>query len=101
MIRKILRTPLITEKSMQQAQQKNVYVFIVEPRANKDQIRHEVETIFGVKVNSVRTVMEPTRIRKAGARRRPVSVPVKKKAFVTVEAGQKIDIFDVIANQGE
>ena len=96
MIRKILRTPLITEKSMRQAQEKNVYVFIVEPRANKNQIKQEVETVFGVKVNSVRTVMEPTRVRRTGPRRRPVTVPVKKKAFVTVQSGQKIDIFDVI-----
>ncbi len=86
---------------MQQAQQKNVYVFIVEPRTNKDQIRHEVETIFGVKVESVRTMMEPTRVHKTGKRRTVTNIPPKKKAYVKLQAGQKIDLFDVITQQPE
>ena len=44
----IILAPVITEKS-ESLKSNNVYVFKVSPKANKTQIKNEVEKTFGVK----------------------------------------------------
>jgi large subunit ribosomal protein L23 len=52
---KILVKPLVTEK-ITSSNEKGKYGFIVERTANKVQIKKEVEKIYGVNVESVRTM---------------------------------------------
>ena len=52
--RDILIRPVLTEKSYQGINDKK-YVFVVDKRANKTQIKFAVEEIFGVKVAKVNT----------------------------------------------
>ena len=52
----ILLGPIITERSMEGVRDKKKYVFRVARDANKIEIRHAVEQIFGVKVMSVNTM---------------------------------------------
>jgi len=87
----VLRRPLITEKnSMLSAQGK--YTFEVAQDANKPQIKEAVEKAFKVKVTSVNVICVPGKMRRAGRQRG--MTPEWKKAIVTLEAGQKIELFE-------
>ncbi len=88
--RDVLIAPVISEKSYGLLDE-NKYTFIVDPDANKTQIKIAVEKVFGVRVLSVNTQnREGKRVRtRRGFGRRP-SV---KRAIVSVAAGDRIDIF--------
>jgi large subunit ribosomal protein L23 len=87
----VLRRPIITEKnSMLSAQSK--YIFEVSLDANKPLIKEAVEKAFKVKVTSVNVICVPGKMRRAGRRRG--MTPEWKKAVVTLEPGQKIELFE-------
>ena len=52
----IIKAPVITEKAGSLAQMKNQYVFKVDSRANKTEIKQAIEKIFKVKVEEIRTI---------------------------------------------
>ena len=52
----IIKRPVATEKARNLANENNEYVFIVDRKANKIQIREAVEKLFNVKVESVNTL---------------------------------------------
>ena len=90
--RDIIIKPVVSEKSYA-AYDLNVYTFVVAPDANKIEIRHAIETIFGVKVTNVNTV---TRKGKRKRNRRSgmwSSRPTTKRAVVSLAAGDRIEIF--------
>ena len=87
----VIRKPLITEKSTI-LQGKQDYVFAVDHRASKHQIKQAVEKVFKVKVVNVNVMNVPGK-RKAIGRRR-VMTPGFKKAVVTLSAGDKIVFFE-------
>ena len=88
--REVIIRPIITEHSYDQMED-NVYTFEVAKDANKVEIRQAVEAVFGVhvvKVNTLNVKSKPKRVRyQAGYTR------TWKKAMVTVEEGQTIEIF--------
>jgi large subunit ribosomal protein L23 len=87
----VLKRPILTEKSDYQRDE-NQYVFEVDRRANKLQIKEAVETIFDVEVAAVNTmVMKPKR-RQLG-RKTITSRPAWKRAVVTLAAGERIQDF--------
>ena len=87
----VLRRPLITEKgSGLQAQ--NKYAFEVARGANKQQIKQAVEKAFDVKVTAVNVMTVHGKTRRVG--RREVMTPSWKKAIVTLNPGDKIEIFE-------
>ena len=87
----LIKRPLVTEKnSVQNA--RGVYVFEVDPRADKEMIKRAVEKAFSVKVSSVRTLVCRDRVRRIGKTVKPRKM--WKKAFVQVRAGEKIKIFE-------
>lgn len=53
----IVKNPLSTEKAMKKMEDENTMVFIVDPRANKSQIKEAFSRIHNVKVRSVNTVI--------------------------------------------
>ncbi len=87
----VIRRPVISEKSMQQMSL-NKYIFIVDKRANKREIRDAVEHIFKVDVLSVRTIRNKGKERRVNVERG--YTPEKKKAIVTIKDGQKIEFFE-------
>lgn len=90
----IILRPIITEKSMRDAQ-KNTYSFVVAPHATKKEIKNAVEKLFSVNVTKVAThVLKGGSIR-SGMKRIEVKNQPVKKAFVGVKAGQKISAFEV------
>ncbi len=87
--RDVLLAPVVSEKSYSLLDQ-GKYTFLVDPRANKTEIRLAVEKVFGVKVASVNTLNREgkTRRTKFGAGKRKDT----KRAIVTLREGS-IDIF--------
>ena len=87
--RDILFSPVVSEKSYGLLDE-GKYTFVVDPRANKTEIKIAVEAIFGVKVDSVNTLNRQgkTRRTKFGLGKRKNT----KRAIVTLKEGS-IDIF--------
>jgi large subunit ribosomal protein L23 len=85
---------VVTEKSNLLSEELNKYVFEVAPEANKQQIKEAVETIFDKKVRKVNTMVMPA---KRGHRGRKTYLRSKqwKKAIVTLEPGETIELFNV------
>ncbi len=89
----VIRSALVTEKGTLLQQQGNQYVFAVNPKANKFEIRSAVERLFKVKVAAVRTANFLGQTRRVGR-----SVGRRshwKKAYVTLAPGHKIELFEV------
>nr|WP_156610829.1 50S ribosomal protein L23 [Auraticoccus cholistanensis] len=88
--RDVLLAPVVSEKSYALLDQ-NKYTFLVDPRANKTEIKIAVEKVWGVKVTSVNTMNRrgKTRRTRFGTGKRADT----KRAIVTVAEGQRIDIF--------
>ncbi|MEE8110363.1 MAG: 50S ribosomal protein L23 [bacterium] len=91
-LREIIRRPLVTEKSTQAKEQANKVTFVVRRDANKIEIARAVEEVFGVRVLVVRTIRVHGKMKRVGMRqgRRPDW----KKAVVTLQEGDRIDLFE-------
>lgn len=89
---KIIRRPLITEKSTRQKEEGRQYVFEVHRDANKIEIQSAVERLFKVKVLQVRTSNVLGKIKRLG--RRYGKRPDWKKATITLKEGDRIDFFE-------
>jgi large subunit ribosomal protein L23 len=88
--RDVLVAPVISEKSYGLLDE-NKYTFLVDPEANKTQIKIAVEKVFGVRVTGVNTINRQgkrRRTRTGWGRRKDT-----KRAIVSVAAGDRIDIF--------
>ncbi len=83
----IIVRPVLTEKSTALTVSQNVITFDVARDANKIEIRHAVETLFSVKVDSVRVVKVSGKIKKVG--KSIGRAQDRKKAYVKLAAGQK------------
>jgi large subunit ribosomal protein L23 len=90
--RDIIIKPVVSEKSYA-AYDENVYTFVVAGDANKIEIRHAVEEIFGVKVTNVNTVNRKGK-RKRNRRTGGYGTrPDSKRAIVSLAEGDTIEIF--------
>ena len=88
----VLRRPLITEKSTILQDGHNKYAFEVDSRANKVQVKTAVEESFSVKVTEVNMLTVRGKRKRFG--RRLVQRPSWKKALVSLQAGDKIQLFE-------
>ena len=85
----VIRKPIITEKATM-ASEAGAVVFEVAVESNKPQIKEAVEALFGVKVKAVNTTITKGKVKRFRGRlgkRRDV-----KKAYVTLEEGNSIDV---------
>lgn len=87
----IIKKPVITEKSELLRREYNKYTFEVNPKANKIEIRKAIETIFGVKVESVATMNVKPVTKRHGMKL--YKTQAKKKAIVKLAEGSK-NIFE-------
>lgn len=86
----VIKAPLLSEEATIQQTTKNQYVFRVDPRATKVQIRDAVEKAFKVRVTSVNTMNYRGKVRRRG---RIVGRRTDwKKAVVTLHADDTIDL---------
>lgn len=85
----IIRAPILTEKSTT-ASENNQVVFQVAKDATKPAIKQAVEQLFDVKVKAVNTLILKGKVKRF--RGRPGKRNDIKKAIVTLEEGQTIDV---------
>ncbi|MFZ1517282.1 MAG: 50S ribosomal protein L23 [Ignavibacteriaceae bacterium] len=95
----ILVRPLITEKMTNiSAEHTGKYGFLVNPKANKIEIKKAIEKKFDVHVVDVRTINHPGKIksqfRKSG--RFEGKTARTKKAIITLKEGEKIELFEQV-----
>ena len=88
----VLKSPIITEKTVwlreaaEEDEEGQILTFKVAREASKDEIRNAVEEIFGVKVDTVRTMHYKGKLKRQGrfvGRR-----AAWKKAYVTLKQGE-------------
>ena len=92
-IQEVIRRPLITEKSTQLRDERNVIAFEVDRRANKIDVKRAVEAQFKVKVAEVRIANVHGKMRRQG--RFVGQRPDWKKAYVRLREGEKpIEFFE-------
>jgi len=93
----IIKKPIITEKATFASEARNAFTFEVDRKANKLEIKHAVEKMYGVSITDVRTMnygggKSSVKYTNKGI----VEQPSKqwKKAVVTVAVGETIDLFN-------
>ena len=89
---KIIRRPLITEKTTRQKEEERQYAFEVAKEANKIEIQKAVERLFKVKVLEVRTSNVLGKVKRLG--RKFGKRSDWKKAIVTLREGDRIEFFE-------
>jgi large subunit ribosomal protein L23 len=90
--REIIVRPLLTEKGASLQERGNQYLFRVDRKANKIEIKKAIEEVFGVHVVSVRTIRMPGKRKRMG--RFEGQRPDWKKAVITVKEGESIELFE-------
>jgi len=91
--RDIIKRPVVTERTSD-LMADNKYVFEVEMRSNKTEIKSAIETIFGVKVAKVNTIKVPAKPKRYG--RHSGYTSEWKKAIITLtEDSNTIELFEV------
>jgi len=88
----IVRRPIVTEKSSLMKEERNQYVFEVATSANKIEIAKAVESLFKVKVMSVRVINMEGKKRRLG--RSSGKRPDWRKAIVKLSPKDKISFFE-------
>lgn len=91
----ILIRPIITEKMTKESEKFNRYGFVVNRKANKVEIKKAVEKMYGVTVETVRTLNMPGKLKSRNTLSGLIvgkSSP-KKKAIVTLAKNDKIDFY--------
>ncbi len=86
----VIVRPIITEKSTI-LRDEGQYVFEVNRRANKIEIKKAVESIYGVDVVRVNVMNMPAKFNRIRGRRPTKRRSEWKKAIVTVAPGQRIE----------
>ncbi len=87
----ILRKPIVTEKSLALKEARRTLCFRVDRDATKPEIKQAVQTLFKVKVDSVRTAVFSGKLRRRG---RLFGYRSEwKKAYVTLKSGEKVPEF--------
>ncbi len=89
---RIIRNPILTEKTTNQKETLNKVAFKVAPRATKRQIKEAVQNIFNVTVLDVHT--SNMQGKKRRMRMQVGKRPDWKKAVVTLKSGDKIEFFE-------
>ncbi len=95
----VIIKPIFTEKQTAITDKfDNRYGFIVVPKANKVEIKNEIEALYNVHVESVNTMRYDGKLRSRYTKSGVVNgrTPSYKKAIVTLKEGETIDLFSNI-----
>lgn len=94
----VLIKPILSEKANKQSEKFNRYAFVVDRKANKLEIKKAVELFYGVQVEEVNTMVVPSKLKSKYTKAGYIvgRKPAKKKAMVTVVAGEAIDLYSAV-----
>ena|SRR3990167_3559530 len=96
---RVIRKPIVTEKTIARANRDNVYTFEVNRIADKNAIKAAIEQTYSVTVLAVNNVMRPKSLRRTGQKRLTTMLPKTKKALIKLKAGETINLFDLGGNK--
>ena len=93
-MKEIIKKPVVSEKSSEM-NEAGKYTFIVDKDCNKIEIAKAVEKMYGVTVQDVNTIRYSGKVKSKYMKSRVVSGrrPAFKKAIITVNKGDMIDIY--------
>ena len=89
--RDVIIRPVVSEKSYAGIE-RNTYTFLVDPRANKTEIKEAVQKIWDVRVVSVNTLTRIGKVKRRGFTKGKRAD--QKRAIVTLAEGDSIEIFE-------
>jgi large subunit ribosomal protein L23 len=89
--RDVIIRPVVSEKSYA-GLEAGMYTFLVDPRANKTEIKEAIQAIWEVRVVSVNTMNRPGKLKRRGYTKG--KRPDQKRAIVTLAPGDSIEIFE-------
>ena len=89
--RDVIIRPIVSEKSYA-GLELNTYTFLVDPRANKTEIKEAVQLIWDVRVTSVNTLNRRGKTKRRGYTKGKRAD--EKRAIVTLAEGDSIEIFE-------
>ena len=94
----VLIKPILSEKANKQSEKFNRYAFVVDRKANKLEIKKAVELFYGVQVEEVNTMVVPSKLKSKYTKAGYIvgRKPAKKKALVTIVAGETIDLYSAV-----
>ena len=84
----VIVRPVITEKATELKDEEHTLCFHVHLKANSHQVKRAVEELFDVKVDKVRILRMPGKLKRLG--RSAGYTPEWKKAYVKLAAGEKM-----------
>jgi large subunit ribosomal protein L23 len=95
MAKEILIKPIVSEKSELLSDKLNKYSFVVNKSANKVEIRKAIESMYSVNVDSVNTLVMPSKSKSRNTRSGAIQGRKSsfKKAVITLHPGEEIDFF--------
>lgn len=99
-MRAVILKPLINEKSMILVKG-DMYTFLIDLDASKDQVAKVIAEKFGVKVLSVKTVTLQGKTKNQRSRKGKFTTAKTKKAIVQVKKGQRIALFEEAIKEPE
>ena len=91
-LEEVIQRPIVTEKSNIDREEINAVTFVVDPRANKLEIKRAVEENYKVQVLNVRTLNMPRRTKRVG--KFIGHKPAWKKAIVQLAPNDTIEFFE-------
>ncbi|WP_407403474.1 50S ribosomal protein L23 [Chryseobacterium sp.] len=93
----VIIKPVISEKANYLTDLRGAYTFLVNPKANKIQVKLAVEATYGVKVADVRTMIYAPKVSSKHTKKglQVGKTNKLKKAVITLVEGEVIDIFAV------
>lgn len=89
----VLKRPIITEKS-QAAAVLSTFMFEVDVKATKHDIKLAVESLYKVHVVGIRTVTFPSLTKRTGKRRLPTATSKVKRAYIQLKQGESLPLFE-------
>ena len=94
----VLIKPILSEKINKQTEKMNRYAFVVSRKANKLEIKKAVQEFYGIQVIDVNTAVMPGKAKSRNTKAGVVSgrKSAKKKAYITVAAGETIDLYATV-----
>ena len=90
--RKLIISPLISEKSMRETEDHNKYTFRAHPDATKIDLKRAIEALYNVRVTQVNTLNVAGKSRRRSYRHRMGETAAWKKAIITLAPGSSIDV---------
>lgn len=93
----VIIKPVISEKANYLTELRGAYSFLVNPKANKIQIKTAVEEAYGVKVADVRTMIYAPKVSSKHTKKglQVGKTNKLKKAVITLAEGEVLDVFSV------